>query len=299
LFIQLAEKKPQLSVNVVAVFIANEENSEIPDVGVDALEKRGYLKDLKNGWMFWVDCSDMHPCVGCGTAMSFSITAKGRMGHSAYPHVAINPLTLSFEALAELMRKFYKKYPAHPREPEYFFQISSTMKPTMWNHPPGAINQIPGMATISGDIRLVPFYDPVDVRRDLAEWIKEINDNVSNLNAHGPFSSYKTAEDRGTVELKWVDDDYKGIACDIKSNGYQALHAATKENLGEVKPFSVGGALPLVYELQKAGFDLQLIGYGVSKVYHGNDEYCDLNDMKKGFTILNRVVTLLDESTKK
>jgi acetylornithine deacetylase len=299
LFIQLAEKKPKLSVNVVAVFIANEENSEIPDVGVDALEKRGYLKNLKNGWMFWVDTADMHPCIGCGTAMSFSITAKGRMGHSAMPHVSINPLILSYEALAELMRKFYKKYPAHPKEPDYFFKISSTMKPTMWSHPPGAINQIPGMATISGDIRLVPFYDPLDVRKDLAQWLEEINANVTTLNPQGPYQSFQTSEARGSVELKWVDEDYIGIACDIKSRGYEALHDATKENLGSVKPFSVGGALPLVYELQKAGFDLQLVGYGVSNVYHGIDEYCDLEDMKKGFTILNRVITLLDGTTGK
>lgn len=73
--------------------------------------------------MFWVDTADMHPCIGCGTAMSWSLTAKGRMGHSAMPHVSINALTLSFEALARLMKKFYDKYPQHPREPEYFFKM--------------------------------------------------------------------------------------------------------------------------------------------------------------------------------
>lgn len=45
----LGEKKPQLKSSVVAVFIANEENSAITGVGVDALVKDGLLDKLKEG----------------------------------------------------------------------------------------------------------------------------------------------------------------------------------------------------------------------------------------------------------
>ena len=49
LFRQLAEAQPALETSVVAVFIANEENSSVAGVGVDALVKDGLLDALKAG----------------------------------------------------------------------------------------------------------------------------------------------------------------------------------------------------------------------------------------------------------
>ena len=46
---KLGETKPNLKSSVVAVFIANEENSAITGVGVDALVKDGLLNKLKDG----------------------------------------------------------------------------------------------------------------------------------------------------------------------------------------------------------------------------------------------------------
>lgn len=49
-------------------------------------------------------------------------------------------------------------------------------------------------------------------------------------------------------------------------------------------------SLPLVRDLQRAGLDLTLVGFGKSAVYHGDNEYCLLSDMKDAFKILARVV---------
>jgi acetylornithine deacetylase len=46
---KLAQTKPNLKSTVVAVFIANEENSAITGVGVDALVQDGLLNKLKDG----------------------------------------------------------------------------------------------------------------------------------------------------------------------------------------------------------------------------------------------------------
>lgn len=46
---KLGETKPNLKNTVVAVFIANEENSSIPGIGVDGLVKDGLLDHLKDG----------------------------------------------------------------------------------------------------------------------------------------------------------------------------------------------------------------------------------------------------------
>lgn len=46
----------------------------------------------------------------------------------------------------------------------YGFATCSTLKPTQWSYPSGSINQIPGSATICGDMRVTPFYDVEEVR---------------------------------------------------------------------------------------------------------------------------------------
>ena len=46
---RLGETKPALKSSVVAVFIASEENSSIPGVGVDMLVKDKLLDKLKSG----------------------------------------------------------------------------------------------------------------------------------------------------------------------------------------------------------------------------------------------------------
>jgi len=60
----LAELKPILSTSIVIVFIANEENGSFPGIGVDQLAKEGYLDELKNGPLFWIDSADSQPCIG-------------------------------------------------------------------------------------------------------------------------------------------------------------------------------------------------------------------------------------------
>jgi acetylornithine deacetylase len=62
----LATKKPALKVGVTVVFIASEENSSVPGVGVDVLEKNGLLKPrARTVPVYWVDCADSKPCKLC------------------------------------------------------------------------------------------------------------------------------------------------------------------------------------------------------------------------------------------
>jgi acetylornithine deacetylase len=72
----LGTKKPALKVGITVVFIASEEDSSVPGVGVDVLEKNGLLAPCKNGPVYWVDCADSKPCVvslhafGCAASSS-------------------------------------------------------------------------------------------------------------------------------------------------------------------------------------------------------------------------------------
>ena len=50
----------------------------------------------------------------------------------------------------------------------------------------------------------------------------------------------------------------QGIACNLESKAFKYLHDATMEELGKSKPFSMCGSLPLVGDMQEAGFDIQV-----------------------------------------
>ncbi|RYR74600.1 hypothetical protein Ahy_A02g009327 [Arachis hypogaea] len=129
--------------------------------------------------------------------------ALAEKGYYKQKGVAINPLELSMDALKKIQSRFYEDFSPHPQEQIYGFATASTMKPTQWSYPRGGINQISGECTISGDVRLTPFY-----------------------------------------------------------KGYDVLCKATEEVVGHVKPYSITGSLPLIWELQDEGFDVQTAGYG-------------------------------------
>ncbi|CAI9095393.1 OLC1v1031338C3 [Oldenlandia corymbosa var. corymbosa] len=265
---KLGETKPKLQSTVVAVFIASEENSSIPGVGVDALVKDGLLDKLKHGPLilrnlsnglyfhrFWIDTADKQPCIGTGGMIPWKIHVTGKLFHSGLAHKAINPLELAMEALKEIQSRFYKDFPPHPKEKVYGFATPSTMKPTQWSYPGGGINQIPAECTISGDVRLTPFYSVSDVLKKLQEYVEDLNQNIEVLDSRGPVSKYVLPDEnlRGRITISF-DEASSGVACNLESPGFRVLCKATEETVGHVKPYSITGTLPLIRELQVKHF---------------------------------------------
>ncbi|KAK9120731.1 hypothetical protein Syun_018348 [Stephania yunnanensis] len=293
---RLAEKKPKLKSTVVAVFIANAENSTIPGIGVDQLWEDGYLDRLKQGPLYWIDTADKQPCIGTAGVIYWTIQATGKLFHSGLPNKAINSMELLMEAFKVIQSRFYEDFPPHPKEQEYKFETPSTMKPTQWSYPGGGINQIPADCTIFGDVRLTPFYETSDVMKKLQEYVDDINENIENLPTRGPVSKYVLPDEnlKGKLTLSFVAGLMPGIACNLDSHGYRVLYDATKEVVGSVTPFSITASLPLVRELQDQGYDVQLIGYGLMDTYHANNEYCLLSDMSQGFEVFASIISRLE-----
>ncbi|EEF42427.1 acetylornithine deacetylase [Ricinus communis] len=292
----LAEKKPKLKSTVVAVFIANEENSAITGVGVDALVQDGLLDKLKGGPLFWIDTADKQPCIGTGGMIPWKLHVTGKLFHSGLAHKAINALELAMDALQEMQSRFYKDFPPHPREQVYGFATASTMKPTQWSYPGGGINQIPGECTISGDVRLTPFYNLVDVKNMLQEYVDDINENIEKLGTRGPVSKYVLPDEnlRGSITLTF-EEAMSGVACNLDSRGFHVLCKATEKVVGHVKPYSITGSLPLIRELQEEGFDVQTAGYGLMATYHAKNEYCLLSDMCQGYRVFVSIISQLED----
>mmetsp|Transcript_14222 Transcript_14222/g.27632 ORF Transcript_14222/g.27632 Transcript_14222/m.27632 type:complete len:521 (+) Transcript_14222:279-1841(+) len=299
-FEALAKQRPETSAHVLAVFICSEEATDKPGVGVDGLQAKGYLDNLRNGTCLWIDASDSEPCIGTAGALQWHLKATGKRFHSGFPNLAINPIEMLVEASRLLQDKFYEKYAPHPDEARYNFLNPSTIKPTQISSAKGGLNQIPPTATFSGDIRLTPFYSCQDVIDTMNQWVEELNETrFKELGTRGPVSKYELpAEDLiGKIELEWAHDDdeplMEGIACDINSPGFLAICDSIKSVQGSVKPYSICGSLPLVRSMQRAGFDLQITGFGRSDAYHAENEYCQLSDMVNAFKILSGYVSKL------
>uniref|UniRef100_A0A6U4Z9L5 Peptidase M20 dimerisation domain-containing protein n=2 Tax=Hemiselmis andersenii TaxID=464988 RepID=A0A6U4Z9L5_HEMAN len=298
LFSELAIKKPKLKVNVACVMIANEENSSILGIGVDELVKRGMLQHLKTGPIYWVDSADKQPCIGTAGCVAWELKSTGKLFHSGLPHQAINPIEMLMEALAYCQKRFYEDFPPHPDEEKYGFVTCSTMKPTQWTYPGGGVNQIPAEATICGDMRITPFYKVQSAFDALKRYVEDLNKDISQLPSRGPCSKYVLPADglTGKLEVKMIGAPYSGIACKLDTPGHHALVSATKSVLGEAKPYSLTGSLPLVYELQQEGFDLQIVGYGLMRTYHAKNEHGLLSDFEHGFRILSKVIQYISDN---
>lgn len=114
------QQKPALDLNVVALFIVNEEAPLDDGVGVESLMKTGAVDFLKNGPVYWVDSADSQPNIGTGGVQQWKLTAKGKLFHSGLPHKGINAMELLMESLAIIQKRFYEDFPAHPNEGTIF-----------------------------------------------------------------------------------------------------------------------------------------------------------------------------------
>ena len=280
---------------IVVIFIANEESSAITGVGVEQLEKTGYMEILHRGPVFWVDSADSEPCIGTAGIIQWQLTISGKLFHSGFPQLGINAMEMAMDVVHYIQSKFYETFPAHPREAEYNFTNCSTLKPTQIETGAGSINQIPGVCVVRGDVRLSPFYDIADVRIFIEQCVRDINANpaIVDSNSHGPHSKYVLESENvsGRVELKWLTGGENGIACSLESVGHKALVEATLAVKGTVAPYSVSGSLPLVRDLQEKGYDIQLCGYGLAKKYHALNECAKLSDFQQATRIISRVRT--------
>jgi len=282
-----------LNVNVVAVFIANEENSSIVGIGVDELVKRGLIAHLKEGPVIWLDSADKQPCLGTAGMSAWHLTAKGKLFHSGLPHKAINSIELAMDALTHIQKRFYQDFPSCEQEKVYGFLTSSTMKPTQVWYPGGGLNQIPAVCRISGDVRITPFYELSDVEKKIRQYVDDLNKDLSSLEHRGPFSKYNLPDESldGKLEIDFEPGKYEGIACNLETEGHKMLVQATKKILGHEKGFSLTGSLPLVRDLQRAGFDVQIVGYGLMKTYHAKNEFALISDYNQGFDVLTDVIS--------
>lgn len=223
--------------------------------------------------------------------MTWECKVSGKKFHSGLPHKGINAIECAQRAVQDLQAKFFKQFPAHEKEKEYKFVCSSSMKPTQIFVPPGGINQIPGECTIKGDIRFLPFYDGKEIADYMRKCAEDLD--VNSLPCLGQ-SRYELPDEglKAKIEFKFFDEAYKGMAADLESPGYKALFKAIdKHHKGGAKPFALTGSLPIIADLQEAGYDVQIVGFGRMDAYHAVDEYAMISEYAEGFEIAKDIIS--------
>lgn len=293
---KLALAKVDLGYKLIVVFIADEELGINPEIGVLHLNKDGLLEEMKKGPVYWLDSADTVPVLACGTALAWKLKVHGKKAHTGFPLNGINPIPIAMDVTRMLCDKFHELFPLSEKDTEYNFSTHSNMKPTMWKMPDGASpNQYSDWVEVIGDVRMTPFYDPFEMKVKMLEYAESIN--LHEIKKwHSGFVTKCTNEEKdheAFIEFEWVFGPYCGVAVDTSSLGYSLIKDATLQHHQTCTGCSDLGAVPLVKDMQDAGVDLQIIGYGIGSVYHGNDEYCTISGMRKGFNILK---TLLERA---
>jgi len=286
--------KPRRTIHVL--MIANEEESSIPGIGLDYVASLGRLEVLAKGPLFWLDSADFGPTLGTGGIAAWELVADGVPGHSGMPQHCVNALELAMACTLELTQWFERTYPPHPDEARWRYASSSSLKATMVECENHKVTMIPAQARIKGDIRLTPFYDLDAAVAGAKAFVEQVEAQLQSVEPGGRWAKYRTAAGQsGSVRLYPPAHHMAGVACRLDSPGLLALERAIRRVRGQagLAPASMTGSLPLVRDLQRRGFDVQITGFGRQVAYHAPNEHAHINDFEDGFSILCDLIETL------
>jgi acetylornithine deacetylase/succinyl-diaminopimelate desuccinylase-like protein len=297
LLAQLAERKARPRRTLKVVFIANEEDSPIPEIGLDYVVSQKKMDDLRGHPVYWLDSADFGPTVGTGGMVGWELEVNGVTGHSGMPQNCVNALELGMALTMVITEWFRKTFGPHENEQKWGFMSSSSMKATIIHAPNNKITKIPGQVKIEGDIRLTPFYEMSAVMSAVQDFVKQLNDAIStgNVPLEGLPRTVTQSGQRGSVSLRFKGRPLDGVACKLDSPALSALTDAIRKVRGPdaAKPSSLTGSLPLVRDLQRAGCDVQITGFGRTAWYHAPNEQAHLGEFKQGFQVLRELLVRL------
>jgi acetylornithine deacetylase/succinyl-diaminopimelate desuccinylase-like protein len=293
LLVQMAATNSRPRSTLTVILIANEEERPRPEIGLDHVFNAGKMESLKGGPLYWLDSADFGPTVGTAGIAAWELVVTGVPGHSGMPQNCVNALELAMAATLALGAHFRARFPPHPEEARYGFAAPSSLKATIVHAPNEKVTKIPGEVKVKGDIRLTPFYEINDAREAVASFVKSLDERIARGEIIDGFPPVSTKDGRrGRIAVDLPGNALEGIACKLDSPALASLTAAIRHARGDdgAKPFSVTGSLPLVRDLQRKGFDVQITGFGRSTSYHAPNEQASLAHFREGFVILRELL---------
>jgi acetylornithine deacetylase len=293
LLAQMAEHDARPAATLKVVLIANEEENPRPEIGLDYVVGAGKMDSLRDGPVYWLDSADFGPTIGTAGAAGWELAVVGVPGHSGMPQNCVNALELAMATALAMGEHFRRTFPPHPEEKRYAFLSPSSLKATIVHAVNNKVTKIPGDVKIEGDVRLTPFYEMPHAIESMTSFVADLDRRIERGDAPAGFPAVRTSDGRrGSVALRFAGRAIEGIACKLDSPALAALTEAIRHARGgqDVKPFSLTGSLPLVRDLQRRGFDVQITGFGRSGSYHAPNEQANLAHFCEGFAILRELL---------
>ncbi len=292
----MAERDLRPKATLTVVLIANEEEQPTPQIGLDYVVGTGCMDVLQRGPIYWLDAADFGPTIGTAGVGAWELVVTGVPGHSGMPQNCVNALELAMAATLAMGAHFRQAFPPHPEEKRYSFLAPSSVKATMIEAPNNKVTKVPGEVKVRGDLRLTPFYAMAAAIESLDRFVRDLDTRIDRGDVPAGFPAVRTADGRrGSVALSWKGQAIEGIACKLDSPALTALTVAIENARGKdnATPFSVTGSLPLVRNLQRRGFDVQITGFGRMSSYHAPNEQAKLEHFREGFAILRELLDRL------
>ncbi len=296
LIVAMAEAGLRASRTLKVVMISNEEEAALPGCGLDLVLSEGHLDSLRGAPVYWVDSADFGPTLGTGGLAVWELESTGVAGHSGLAQNCVNALELGMATSLALAAHFAERFPPHPEEQRWGFVSASTLKATVVQGENSKVTKIPGRFRLEGDLRLTPFYELAEARAEVSRFIEALDARLERDDAPAGFPRTRTvAGERGRVALRWKGEGTEGVACTLDSEGRVALSEAIRSVRGEQghRPYAMTGSLPLVRALQRAGADVQIVGFGLGVAYHAPNEHAKLQHFREGFQVLAEVLDRL------
>jgi acetylornithine deacetylase len=294
LLVQMAERDARPAATLKVVLIANEEENPRPEIGLDYVVGAGKMDSLRDGPVYWLDSADFGPTIGTAGAAGWELAVVGVPGHSGMPQNCVNALELAMATTLAMGDHFRRAFPPHADEKRYAFLSPSSLKATIVHAVNNKVTKIPGDVKFEGDVRLTPFYEMPHAIETMTSFVADLDRRIERGDAPAGFPVVRASDGRrGSVALRFSHRAIEGIACKLDSPALAALTEAIRHARGgqDVKPFSLTGSLPLVRDLQRKGFDVQITGFGRSGSYHAPNEQANLGHFREGFAILRELLS--------
>jgi acetylornithine deacetylase/succinyl-diaminopimelate desuccinylase-like protein len=295
LLAQMAERGARPAATLKVVLISNEEENPRPEIGLDYVVAAGKMDSLQGGPVYWLDSADFGPTIGTAGAGGWELEVKGVPGHSGMPQNCVNALELAMATALAMGEHFRRTFPPHAEEKRYAFLAPSSLKATIVHAVNNKVTKIPGEVKVEGDVRLTPFYEMPHAIQAMTAFVADLDRRIERGDPPPGFPAVRASDGRrGSVALRFTGRAIEGIACKLDSPALSALTEAIRHARPgqEVKPFSLTGSLPLVRDLQRKGFDVQITGFGRSGSYHAPNEQASIGHFREGFAILRELLAL-------
>ena len=192
------------------------------------------------------------------TILWLQVRVQGKQTHASTPNKGLNASKVGAELIAFLADYMDRKY---GKSNALFDPPTSTYEPTKHLLNVGNVNTLPGEDVFYLDFRVLPDYDPEDIKKTM-RWIADLFEDKTGAK----------------ITLETVQFTKSGKPSSVDAVGFKSLAAAIKKVRGvDAKAGGVGGGTCANY-FRLAGYNAY-VWQTLDEMAHNPNEYCKVDNL--------------------